>query len=85
MNSSSTEVAEMPPAVSTVTLTVPAKPAGEIAVNSVEERAVTEAASVVPNLTELGSDRLVPVMVTSVAPSTGPTLGEIPVTVGTAT
>ena len=68
MNSSSAEIAEMPPAVVTVRLTVPAAEVngdpGEIAVISVEDTTSNEVAAAAPNLTEVASVRLVPVIVT---------------------
>ena len=67
MNSSSAESAEMPPAVVTLRLTGPAEVRGddgEIAVISVEDTTSNEVAAAAPNLTEVASVRLVPVIVT---------------------
>ena len=82
MNSSAGEVAEVPPAVVTVTSTVPL-PAGEVAVIEVAESAVIVAA-LDPKSTALAPPRLVPVMVTLVPPPVGPLVGLIEVTVGPA-
>jgi hypothetical protein len=54
----------MPPAVVTVRSTLPAEAAGEIAVISVEDTTSNEVAAAAPNLTEVASVRLVPVIVT---------------------
>ena len=72
----------MPPAVVTVTSTVPA-PAGEVTVMEFAVSAVTVPA-VVPNLTAVAFARLVPVTVTLVPPAAGPALGLTAVTVGAA-
>ena len=73
----------MPPGVVTVTSTVPATSAGAVAVIEVAESAVTEPA-VVPNLTAVAPERLVPVSVTAVPPVTDPPVGLSAVTVGAA-
>ncbi len=64
MNSSSAESAEIPPAVVTLRLTGPAEADGEIAVISVEDTTSNDVAATAPNLTEVASVRLVPVIVT---------------------
>ena len=82
MNSSALDVTEVPPAVVTVTSTVPV-PDGEVTVIDVAESAVTVPV-VVPNLTAVAFARLVPVTVTLVPPAPGPEVGLTPVTVGAA-
>ena len=82
MKWSALEVAEVPPAVVTVTSTVPV-PAGEVTVMEVAVSAVTVPA-VVPNLTAVAFARLVPVTVTLVPPAPGPEVGLTAVTVGAA-
>ncbi|HWE67011.1 MAG TPA: hypothetical protein VG298_10245 [Acidimicrobiales bacterium] len=67
----------------TVTSTVAADSAGLVTVMEVAELAVTVPA-VVPNLTAVAPERLVPVMVTLVFPPSGPAVGKIEVTMGTA-
>ena len=74
----------MPPAVVTVTLTVPADSAGDVAVMEVVEPTVTAVAVTVPNITVAPEAKLVPVMVTEVPPVVGPEVGLMPVTVGNA-
>ena len=73
----------MPPAVVTVTSTVPV-PAGDVAVMDVAVFAVTVAVTV-PNFTAVALPRLVPVIVTEVPPAAKPVTGEMPVTVGAST
>jgi hypothetical protein len=76
-------VAEVPPGVVTVTSTVPAEPAGELAVMLVALTTVNEVAAWVPKLTAVtGAMNPVPVMVTTVPPASGPAVGEISVTTG---
>ena len=82
MNWSAADVADVPPAVVTVTSTVPVAPAGEVAVMDVAELTVNPVALVAPNLTAVAPVKLVPVMVTVVPPPDGPDVGEIEVTVG---
>ena len=82
MNSSSAEIAEMPPAVVTLRSTVPAEAAGEIAVISVEDTTSKEVAKAAPNLTEVAAVRLVPVIVTAVPPEIRPFVGEIELMTG---
>src|SRR5271166_1057540 len=83
VNWSALEVAEVPPGVVTVTSTVPADAAGELAVISVDETTETELAGTVPNRTVDPVTKPVPVMVTEVSPATGPALGLTPATTGT--
>jgi hypothetical protein len=71
----------VPPPVVTVTSTVPALAAGEVA--DIEVALVTvKVAAVAPKLTALTPVKLVPVMVTGVPPAVGPDIGLTPVTVG---
>ena len=74
-------VALVPPAVVTVTSTVPAVPAGAVAAMVVAV-SVLMVADVVPNLTAVALVRLVPVIVTLVPAASGPEDGLTPVTVG---
>ena len=74
-------VAVVPPAVVTVTFTVPT-PAGDVAFNCVPFTKVTDVLALVPNFTVEALVKLVPVMVTLVPPDAGPTIGLINVTVG---
>ena len=74
--------AEGPPAAVTITSTVPADSAGEVAVMEVVLTTVTPVAATVPNFTVLPALKLVPVMVTVVPPVVGPVLGVTLVTVG---
>jgi hypothetical protein len=74
-------VALVPPGVVTVMSTVPV-PAGAVAVTEVAEFTVNVVALVAPNFTAVAPEKLVPVMVTEVAPVVGPDVGEIDVTVG---
>ena len=75
-------IADTPPAVVTLRLTLPAEAAGEIAVISVEDTTMNEVAAAAPNLTEVAAVRLVPVIVTCVPPAIGPFVGEIEVMTG---
>ncbi len=68
----------------TVTSTVPAPAAGEVAVTWVEDRTVTAPAGSEPKLTALAEGKLVPVMVTVVPPPRGPEMGLMALTVGPA-
>jgi hypothetical protein len=77
-------VAEVPPGVVAATSTVPASPAGEVAVTLVSLTTVTPVATALPKLTVTGAMNPVPVMVTDVPPASGPALGRTAVTVGTA-
>src|SRR5262245_46457650 len=71
----------VPPAVVTVTSTVPT-PAGEVAVIWVALLTVKEPAALLRKLTAVASEKLVPVMVTLVPPDVGPVFGLTLVTVG---
>jgi len=84
VNWSALEVAEVPAGVVTVTSTVAADSAGEVAVTEVSLLTVTPVAAVVPKLTALAPVNPVPVMVTDVPPVLDPELGLTPVTVGAA-
>ena len=65
MNWSAEEVvADVPSGVVTVTLTVPAEPAGDMAVIDVAEFTVKLVAEVAPKSTPVAPKRLVPVMIT---------------------
>ena len=77
-------MALVPPGVVTVTSTVPALPAGAVAVMLVALLIVKLVAAVEPNLTAVAPVRLVPVIVTDVPPPVGPAVGLICVTVGAA-
>src|SRR5437879_2032054 len=72
-----------PPAVVTVTSTVPV-PAGDVAVIELAEFTLKLAALAEPNLTLETSLKLVPVIVTAVPPAEGPLLGLTPTTDGAA-
>ena len=84
VNWSPAEVAETPPAVVTVTSTVPAACVGEVAVRLVALVTVTAVAGVVPKLTVEPAVKPEPVTVTRVAPATGPEVGAMAVTAGMA-
>jgi hypothetical protein len=71
----------MPPAVVTVTSTVP-EPGGEVAVICEALTTLTFVAPLCPKLTAVAPVRLVPVIVTLVPPPVGPEVGLIAVTVG---
>ena len=65
----------------TVTSTVPATPAGEVAVQVVVVEQLTEVSAVSPKAAVVEpTTKPVPVMVTTVPPGTGPMDGEMPVT-----
>jgi len=83
VNSSAGTGALVPPAVVTVTLTVPV-PGGETAVIDSAEFTLTIDAGtgVEPKLTLLPLVKFVPVIVTSVPPASGPVFGVISVMVG---
>ena len=72
----------MPTVVVTVTLTLPAVPAGVTAVRELALTKVTFVAGAVPKSTVAPRAKLVPVMVTVVPPVAGPDEGLTPVTVG---
>ena len=82
MNRSAELVALVPAAVVTVTSAVPI-PAGAVAVIWVALLMVKEPAALLPNLTAVAPEKLVPVMVTLVPPDGGPVFGLTLVTVGT--
>ena len=75
-------VALVPPGVVTVTSTVPAVPAGAVAVMVVALVTVTLVAAFEPKLTEAPLTKLVPVIVTTVPLLSGPAAGLMFVTVG---
>ena len=77
-------MADVPPAVVTVTSTVPTLPAGLTAVICVSELTVNELATVEPNWMPVAPMKFVPVIVTDVPPLVGPALGPINVIVGAA-
>ena len=84
MKSSADEVADVPPGVVTVTLTVP-EPEGEVAVIEVAEFTVKLVAGFPePKSTAVAPVRFVPVMVTLVPPVVRPAIGDTLVTVGAA-
>ena len=83
MNRSPELVALVPPAVVTVTSTVPT-PVGEVAVIWVALSTVKDPAALLPNLTAVAPEKLVPVMVTLLPPDVGPVFGLMLVTVGAA-
>jgi len=64
-------MALVPPAVVTVTSTVPT-PVGEVAVIWLALSTVKEPAALLPNLTAVAPEKLVPVMVTLLPPDVGP-------------
>ncbi len=75
----------VPPAVVTVTSTVPAVPAGAVAVIRVALLTVKVVAAVGPNDTPVAPVRFVPVIVTVFPPAVGPAVGLTAVTAGAAT
>jgi hypothetical protein len=72
----------VPPAVVTVRSTVPAVPAGAVAVIWVALFTVKVVALVPPNWTAVAPVKFVPVIVTAVPPVVVPLVGVIPVMVG---
>jgi hypothetical protein len=80
------EVDDVPPAVVTVTSTVPAAPAGLVATICVPVSLVIVAVAL-PNFTVAVADvpRFAPLIVTVVPPAVGPAVGLTPVKVGNAT
>lgn len=82
MKWSAEEVALVPPDVVTVTSTVRAVCAGEVAVHELEEPQLTAADGVDPKSTVCPIWNPVPVIVTVVPPVTGPAVGLTAVTVG---
>nr|MCA1071698.1 hypothetical protein [Delftia acidovorans] len=85
MNWSAALVALVPPVVVTRTSTVPAAPAGAVAVIWVALLTVKPVAGVAPKVTPVDPMKFVPVMVTVVPPPWGPAVGEMPLTEGIAT
>ena len=73
----------MPPAVVTVTSTVPV-PGGEVTVTELAVFAVIDA-PVEPKWTAVAEPRFEPEMTTLVPPDAGPEVGEMPVTAGAGT
>ena len=80
-NRPSALVGLVPPAVVTVTSTVPV-PDGDVAVIEVALLTVNVAALAPPNLTAVAPVKLAPVIVTLVPPAGGPRWGEIDVIAG---
>jgi len=79
-------LADVPADVVTVTLTIPAVPAGAVALIDVAETNVTAVPALAPNLTVVVPlTKPVPVRVTTVPPARGPFAGLSAVTVGPAT
>ncbi len=74
-------MADVPPAVTTVTSTAPV-PAGLVTVIWVSELTVNAAAGVLPKFTAVVPVKPAPVMVTCVPPVAGPCVGLIPFTTG---
>ena len=75
---------EVPPGEVTVTLALPAVPAGKITVIEVAELTTTDVPALAPKFTVDPARKLVPVMVTEVPPAVGPADGLMDVTVGAA-
>ncbi len=82
---SAAPVVLVPPTVVTVTSTVPAVPAGAVALMLVPLLTVKVVAAVEPNDTPVAPVKLVPVIVTVFPPAVGPAVGLRAVTVGAAT
>src|SRR5208337_422115 len=83
VNQSVGDVAEVPLGVVSVTFTVPAAPAGLVAVICVPaELTTTFVAGVVPKSTAVAPVKPAPVIVSVVPPAKGPSVGLMPVTVG---
>ncbi len=76
-------LAEVPPGVVTVTSTVPADPAGTVAVIELLELTTTDVAGLPPTMTAVPDVKPVPVIVIDVPPLVAPALGETLVTDGT--
>jgi hypothetical protein len=85
VNRSADEVADVPPAVVTVTSTVPAVPEGLRSTICVAVSLVKLLTMVVPKRTAVALPKFVPVIVTDVPPDVGPAVGLRPDTVGAAT
>ncbi|OEZ89314.1 hypothetical protein JAB6_01280 [Janthinobacterium sp. HH104] len=75
-------VALVPPLAVTVTFTVPATPAGDVAVMVVALTTVMATPLLAPNFSAVTPVKPVPVMVTAVPPVLGPDAGVTPVMVG---
>ena len=75
VNLSLADLADVPPGVVTVTSTVPADPAGDVAVIEVAVTTTTLVAGSAPKSTAVAPVRWVPVMVTGVAVPAGPEVG----------
>ena len=85
MNRSATDGAEVPPAVDTVTSTVP-EPGGEVAEHEMSEVQLTDSAPAPPKAAVMPpGTNPVPVRITNVPPLRGPFWGSTAVTVGTDT
>jgi hypothetical protein len=82
VNWSEALVGETPRALVTVTLEMPAVPAGAMAVIEVAEFTTTPVAAELPNLTVAPVTKFVPVIVSLVAPAVGPLFGLNALTVG---
>ena len=83
MKWSADEEGLVPPGVVTVTSTVPAAPAGEVAVQVVVDEHDTAVAAVAAKAAVVEpTTKPVPLKVTTVPPARGPTLGATVVTVG---
>ena len=82
MKWSEAEVADVPPMSVTVTSTVPADPAGDVAEIRVVLMMLYLSASVPPNCTKDSSVKPVPVIITEVPPAVEPAVAESVVTVG---
>jgi hypothetical protein len=78
-------VALVPPTVVTLTSTIPATCAGDVAVIVVALLTVKPVAAVAPKSTAVAPVKFVPVIVTDVPPAAGPLVGFTFVTVGAAT
>ena len=85
MNWSAALVALVPPRLVTRTSTVPADPAGAVAVICVALLTVKPVAAVPPKVTAVAPVKFVPVRVTVVPPIEEPLAGETEVTVGAGT
>ena len=72
----------MPDDVVTVTFTVPAGPAGLVALMEVDELTVNPVAGDVPKATAVTPVKLIPVIVTEVLPAVVPDVGLIEFTTG---
>jgi hypothetical protein len=83
VNWSDADVADVPSPLVTVMSTVPAEPAGEVAVIWEALFTVYEVADVLPNFTAVAPVKPAPVMVTEVPPAVAPDVGVMPDTVGT--